>query len=186
MSPLKARLRWAAGSAAALGAGALTAFIAGAAVAGTPTTLSVDSSATVGSSTEAVAVTSGNRAVYTLSGETTHHFLCASSACFSFWPPVKAPSGKLTLAHGISGKLGTVTRTSKGKSFKQLTLSGHPLYRFSQDSSGVAKGNGIMGFGGTWHVIKASGSSSGTSTPSNTTPTMTSTTGTTYTYPPGY
>lgn len=200
-SSLNDRLRWAFGSVIALGAGALVALVAGAAFAGTSPTLLVDSNAMVAGSTEAIAVTSGSRAVYTLSGETTHHFMCTSS-CFAFWPPVKAPSGKLTLAHGISGKLGTVTRTNKGKSFKQLTLSGHPLYRFASDTSGIAKGNGIMGFGGTWHVVKASGSSSGgnstPSTPTNTTPTMTGTTPTTYTtptmtsttptytYPPGY
>ena len=180
------RLPWGVGSVAALAAGALTALIAGAAVAGSPTTLSVDKSATVGTVTRAVAVTTGSRPVYWLSGETTRHFLCTTS-CFPIWIPVRAPSGTLTLAKGIGGKLSTLSRTVNGKRMRQLTLSGHPLYRFAPDKAGIAGGDGIRSFGGTWHVVKAANASSGT-TAGTSTPTMTTTTPTTpgYTYPPGY
>ena len=42
----------------------------------------------------------------------------------------------------------------------QVTQSGLPLYRFMGDAtSGVANGEGINAFGGTWHVVTASGTS---------------------------
>ena len=36
-----------------------------------------------------------------------------------------------------------------------MTLNGHPLYTFEGDGdkAGVANGNGIVAFGGTWHVV---------------------------------
>ena len=191
------RLRWGAGSVAALSAGVIAAFVAGGASATPSPTLSVDQTAKVGGTAEAVAVTTGSRAVYWLSGETAHHLLCTSSTCLGIWIPVKAPAGKLTAAKGISGKLTAVARTAGGKRIKQLTLGGHLLYRFSPDTAGIAGGNGIQSFGGTWHVVTASGGASSmstpsgaTSTPSGTTSTpstsTTTTTPTTYTYPPGY
>jgi hypothetical protein len=45
----------------------------------------------------------------------------------------------------------------------QLAYKGLPLYRFSVDASaGSANGEGITSFGGTWHVVKLSGGSTGT------------------------
>jgi len=182
--PVLHRLRWGVGSIAALAVGAAAAFIAGTAVAGPPSPLSVDKTAKVGTVTEAIAVASGSRAVYWLSGETTHHFLCTSS-CFPIWSPVKAPKGRVTLARGLSGRLATVSRAVNGKKVSQLTLGGHPLYTFAEDKPGVANGDGLQSFGGTWHVVKvaaASGTTTTTTTPSTSTPSTTPT----YTYPPGY
>jgi predicted lipoprotein with Yx(FWY)xxD motif len=106
-----------------------------------------------GHRTESIAVNSRGVAVYDLVPETTHHLLCTSSACLSAWPPVKVAAGaKLTKAAGISGKLGTLKR----KGFTQVTLNGHPLYTFIEDAGkkGVAAGDGLKAFGGTWHVFK--------------------------------
>ncbi|HEX4010146.1 MAG TPA: hypothetical protein VHX62_09065 [Solirubrobacteraceae bacterium] len=106
-----------------------------------------------GNRTESIAVNSRGVAVYELLPETTHHLLCTSSTCLSAWPPVKVAAGaKLTKAAGVSGKLGTVKR----KGFTQVTLNGHPLYTFIEDAGkkGVAAGDGIKAFGGTWHVFK--------------------------------
>ena len=71
--------------------------------------------------------------LYALSPETTHHLLCKTTACISFWPPLKASSAKAKLVKGagIKGKLGTLQR----KGFAQITLNGRPLYRFSGDSA---------------------------------------------------
>lgn len=106
-----------------------------------------------GTRTEAIAVNSSGVAVYDLVPETTSHLLCTSASCFQFWPPVKVAAGaKPTKAAGISGKLGVLHR----KGFSQLTLNGHPLYTFVQDAGkrGVATGDGVVAFGGTWHVFK--------------------------------
>jgi predicted lipoprotein with Yx(FWY)xxD motif len=106
-----------------------------------------------GTRSEPIAVNSRGVAVYELLPETTHHLLCTSSACLSAWPPLKVASGaKLTKGAGVSGKLGTLHR----KGFTQVTLNGHPLYTFVEDGGkkGVAAGDGLKAFGGTWHVFK--------------------------------
>jgi hypothetical protein len=45
-----------------------------------------------------------------------------------------------------------------------VTVNGAPVYTFVPDANpGDAKGEGIMSFGGTWHVVQASGTSGGAS-----------------------
>ena len=80
------------------------------------------------------------------------------------WPPLTASSlkAKLTAAKGIKGKLAIAHR---GGIF-QVTLGGHPLYMFIADKAkGKANGDGVVAFGGTWHVIKIAGSSQSTNSP---------------------
>ena len=79
-------------------------------------------------------------------------------ACFAAWPPVTV-KGKPSIS-GVKGKLGTLKRDG----FTQVTLSGHPLYTFEGDGNkaGVANGNGIVAFGGTWHVVVAGSAQSAT------------------------
>jgi predicted lipoprotein with Yx(FWY)xxD motif len=127
---------------------------------------------------EAIAVNARGFALYSLSGETTSHPKCKTNQCFSFWPPLKVSSAKvLSKAPGIKGKLGVWHR----KGFLQVTLAGHPLYHFSGDSQkDSAKGEGVVGFGGTWHVVTVPSSGAGTGqTTSSGMTTMTTTTGTT-------
>ena len=107
----------------------------------------------VGGKSEPIAVNSKGVTVYTLSGDTTKHMECVkASGCFKAWPPVTV-HGKATMAAGIKGKLGTFKRDG----FTQVTLNGHPLYTFEGDhnQAGIANGNGIVAFGGTWHVVVA-------------------------------
>jgi len=144
------RLRTAAGGLLALGV--LVAVAMTAMAAAKSPTLSAATAKLQGPSgkrTERIAVTGGGQAVYWLSGETSHHLLCTSTACLTAWPPVTAahPSGT-----GLSGKLGTLRR----KGFDQVTVNGHPVYRFIEDAGqrDVAKGDGVVAFGGTWHVFK--------------------------------
>ncbi|HWE13084.1 MAG TPA: hypothetical protein VG365_06210 [Solirubrobacteraceae bacterium] len=127
-----------------------------------------------GKRTEAIAVNGRGATVYWLGGESTHHLLCTSAACFKFWPPVKVAPGAHPAASGFKGRLGTLRRHG----FTQVTLNGHPVYTFLQDGGkrGTATGDGVVAFGGTWHVFKerrsgapaspapAGGSSSTTST----------------------
>lgn len=140
-----------------IGAGIL---IATAVVAAT-TALAVARSATLGTArvhltgpsghrTETIVVNGRGITVYWLGGESRRHLICTSRACLRFWPPVKA-AGRPT-ARGFRGRLGTLRRHG----FTQVTLNGHPVYTFLQDRGrrGVATGDGLFQFGGTWHVFK--------------------------------
>ncbi len=75
-----------------------------------------------------------------------------TGACAAAWPPVKGP---VTAGSGVTGTLGTITR-SNGE--KQATYDGHPLYTFVRDTApGQAHGNGVDAFGGLWHEMTVSG-----------------------------
>jgi predicted lipoprotein with Yx(FWY)xxD motif len=75
-----------------------------------------------------------------------------NGSCATYWPPVKGPA---TAGAGITGKLGTITR-SDGST--QATYNGHPLYTYVADSApGQAKGNGLNLSGGVWHEVTVSG-----------------------------
>ena len=126
---------------------------------------------------ENIVVGMKKRAIYTLSGDKKSHPKCtAKNHCFSFWPPVTVAAGKHpTKAAGIKGKLSVWHRNG----FSQVLLSGHPLYYYSGDSARAhATGEGVVSFGGTWHVVKAD-ASSGSSTGGGTTSTMSTSTSTT-------
>lgn len=104
-----------------------------------------------------VVVNSKGMVVYTLTGDSKKHPECVkSNGCLAIWPPVTVSSIKrLSRASGVKGKLGTWKRNG----FIQVTLDGHPLYTFVEDThKGVAVGEGIVHFGGTWHVRMAKGS----------------------------
>ena len=60
----------------------------------------------------------------------------------------------------------------KRDGFTQAVLGGHPLYTFAPDTKkDDATGEGVVAFGGTWHVVTASGSTSqNTNQPSNPNP----------------
>jgi predicted lipoprotein with Yx(FWY)xxD motif len=136
---------------------------------------------------ESIVANSHGSAVYELTGDSPSHPKCTkATGCFSFWPPLTVASRKnLSKASGISGKLGVWHRNG----FFQVTLAGHPLYRYAGDSrKDSATGQGVRSFGGTWHVIKVANASGGTTTSNGTTSTMTTTptttTTTTCAYPP--
>lgn len=141
----------------------------------------VTSTLTGPTKTENIVVNSKGKAVYTLSGDSKSHPECVmNKPCLTVWPPVTVASArKLSRASGIHGKLGTWRHNG----FTQVTLNGHPLYTFSADTQrNHAMGEGIVHFGGTWHVIKTSSSSSSTTS----TPTTTTSTSSTTTPYPGY
>ena len=87
----------------------------------------------------------------------------ASSACAgdcaNDWLPALV-TGKVALARGISGHVGTITR---GDGLRQLTIDGRPLYTFSGDRGpGELTGNGV---GNIWWAMTPTGLSA-TSFPS--------------------
>ncbi len=119
---------------------------------------------------ERIVVDAHGRTLYALSPETSRHLLCKSSECLSAWPPltVRSRKTKLKAGPGVHGQLG-ILRRSNG--MLQVTLRGLPLYRFSGDSAkGAANGEGIMSFGGTWHVLAAASSAPPTPVAAETTP----------------
>jgi predicted lipoprotein with Yx(FWY)xxD motif len=137
-------------------------------------TLNVAKNATVTNQTmvtkhETIAVNGKGFAVYWLTGDSKSHPKCTkANGCFKFWPPVTAASAKaLNKAPGISGKLTNWKRNG----FVQAVLGGHPLYTFAPDTrKHDATGEGIVGFGGTWHVLTVSGGQSGAQVGQQSTP----------------
>jgi predicted lipoprotein with Yx(FWY)xxD motif len=76
-----------------------------------------------------------------------------SAGCLAVWPAVTVPTGVTTPTGGPGvGTLGTTT--SNGP--HQVTVGGLPLFTYDGDSApGVANGNNVVSFGGTWKVVKA-------------------------------
>ncbi len=76
-----------------------------------------------------------------------------SSGCLAVWPALTL-SGGVTAPTGSTG-VGTLgTTTANGPT--QVTVGGLPLFTYAGDSApGVANGNNLVSFGGTWKVVKA-------------------------------
>ena len=105
---------------------------------------------TIGS--QQVLVDSSGMTLYWFAPDTSTKSNC-SGECATFWPPVKGP---LTAGSGVTGTLGTITR-SDGST--QATYLGHPLYTYVGDKSpGQATGNGKNLSGGLWWEMTVSGS----------------------------
>lgn len=72
--------------------------------------------------------------------------------CLVKWPAVVADSDAPT-AEGVTGTLGTITRTDDGT--RQITLNGLPLYYWVDDTAaGDVSGQGV---GGVWWVVAPDG-----------------------------
>jgi predicted lipoprotein with Yx(FWY)xxD motif len=100
-----------------------------------------------------IVVTSAGKAVYTLTNGGQQ--VACSGACLQVWPAVTLPAGT-TKATGTGVK--NVGTAAGG----QVTVNGAAVYTFQGDAgAGTTNGEGINSFGGTWNVVKASGSSSG-------------------------
>ena len=101
-----------------------------------------------------ILVDSKGLTLYTFAKDTGTTSMC-SGACAKGWPPLIA-SGKPTAGSGVSpGMLGT-TKRSDGS--MQVTVAGHPVYTFVEDTSpGQVTGNGSTAFGGAWNVVQPSG-----------------------------
>lgn len=90
--------------------------------------------------------------VYELTGDSSSHPKCEGS-CLTYWPAVTTKSAKPTVGAGVKGKVGVW----KHKGIDQVTLNGHPLYTFAQDSAGKALGEGVKSFGGVWYAVTSAG-----------------------------
>jgi predicted lipoprotein with Yx(FWY)xxD motif len=89
--------------------------------------------------------------VYVFAPDPVNKSTCYGS-CAVYWPPVKGP---VSAGPGVTGHLGTITRTD---GTKQATYNGHPLYTYIADSApGQAHGNNVNLNGGLWFDVKVTG-----------------------------
>ena len=106
-----------------------------------------------------VLVNGQGQILYLLTSEQGGKITCTkASGCTKFWPETLLARG-VTAAKAGSGvqasMLGTVADASGNL---EVTYNHWPLYTFVKDSGpGMAHGQGLMGFGGTWYVLNASG-----------------------------
>jgi predicted lipoprotein with Yx(FWY)xxD motif len=85
--------------------------------------------------------------LYSFAPDTSTKSVCYGS-CAAYWPPV---TGTPSAGSGVTGNLGTITRTD---GTKQATYDGHPLYTYIGDSApGTATGNNLNLNGGLWHDV---------------------------------
>ncbi|MGH9307305.1 MAG: COG4315 family predicted lipoprotein [Acidimicrobiales bacterium] len=106
-----------------------------------------------------ILVDSGGMTLYTLTSN--NKSLPCNQACLRIWPALTLPSGATPTGPGSVGVLGVTTQNG----ISQVTDNGRPLYRFAADQApGDTKGDGILSFGGTWHVISLNSATSSTST----------------------
>jgi predicted lipoprotein with Yx(FWY)xxD motif len=107
----------------------------------------------------AVLVNRQGRTLYLLTSEKGGKITCTeANGCTKFWPETLLAHGMTAATAGTgvqASLLGTVT-DANGK--LEVTYNRWPLYTFAHDSGpGMAHGEGVMGFGGTWYVLNASG-----------------------------
>jgi predicted lipoprotein with Yx(FWY)xxD motif len=74
-----------------------------------------------------------------------------TAQCAVVWTPLLAGSGVPTVDGVDEALVGTVTRP---EGTRQVTLAGWPLYRYSGDSPGEARGNEV---GNGWHAVGPDG-----------------------------
>ena len=129
---------------------------------------------TIGS--QQVLVDSQGMTLYWFAIDTSTASKCTGS-CLTYWPPVKGP---VTAGSGVTGTLGTITRSD---GTKQATYLGHPLYTYIGDKSpGQATGNGKNLSGGLWWEMTVSGSTPAANAGAGSTATSTSGAGGGYGY----
>lgn len=133
------------------------------------TTVTEKNNATFGN----ILADSASKTLYTLTNN-GQPVLCTGVGA-QVWPPLTVPPGtKVTGPPGVCC-LGTTTNANGDA----VTYKGDPVYRYANDSSpSDASGDGVMSFGGTWHVVRVTGAKSAKSVTTTTTPTTTSPAGT--------
>ena len=128
-------------------------------------TISVKSVPRVGT----VLVNGQGQTLYMLTSDKGGKITCTqANGCTQAWPETLLTNGATTAKAG-SGVQASLLGTVKDASGNlEVTYNHWPLYTFSGDSGpGVAKGQGLTSFGGTWYVLNGSGKPV-TSSPSGT------------------
>ena len=106
--------------------------------------------ATVEAKGAVVVAGSNGMSVYTFAKDTAASGTSACTAgCLTTWPALTVPAGGTPSAGaGVTGKLGTITRTDTGA--LQVTYNGLPLYFFSGDKA-AGDLNGVYT---NWNSVK--------------------------------
>jgi predicted lipoprotein with Yx(FWY)xxD motif len=91
-------------------------------------------------------------ALYTLSADPANGSTCVGQ-CVASWPPLMvALGGTVTAGSGVNGTVGTIARSD---SSTQVSHDGRALYFYGGAAApGDTNGEGIVSFGGTWHVAR--------------------------------
>jgi predicted lipoprotein with Yx(FWY)xxD motif len=150
--------RWGVAAGALLTAGVLVAACGSSSTTGSTGTTKPAAPASIGlrsTSVGSVVVDDSGKTLYKFDKDTAGAgtSACTSTGCAATWP-ADTVTGTPTAGTGVPGTIGVITRPD---GTKQVTLDGHPLYRYSGDQAvGDTNGNG---FGGVWHVVAASGAS---------------------------
>jgi predicted lipoprotein with Yx(FWY)xxD motif len=113
-----------------------------------------------------VLVNGQGRTLYLLTSEKGGKITCtAANGCTQVWPETVLASGSAKAGSGVQQSLLGTVKGATGN--LEVTYNHWPLYTFSGDSGpGVAHGQGLVNFGGTWYVLNAAGNPVTTSTPS--------------------
>jgi predicted lipoprotein with Yx(FWY)xxD motif len=103
---------------------------------------------TMNGTVEAVLTNAAGKTLYYLTADTPTSTACTGQ-CTTFWFPLLAtgvPTSTTPLSHQL-----TVLADANGQ---QVEYDGHLLYAFVGDTAaGQAHGEGIVSFGGTWHMV---------------------------------
>jgi predicted lipoprotein with Yx(FWY)xxD motif len=94
--------------------------------------------------------------LYMFTRDKRNHDSCLSiPGCLGIWPML-ADRGKIVAGPGVKRSLLGSIKLSNGK--RQVTYAGHPLYRYSLDSSPRSTDYvGFSQFGGNWYGLRAGG-----------------------------
>jgi predicted lipoprotein with Yx(FWY)xxD motif len=137
--------------------------------AGASSAASATISATSVSGVGTVLVNGQGQTLYMLTSEKGGKITCTqANGCTQAWPETLVTNGATTAraGNGVQASLLGTVKDASGN--LEVTYNHWPLYTFSGDSgSGVAKGQGLTSFGGTWYVLSGSGNPV-TSSPSGT------------------
>jgi predicted lipoprotein with Yx(FWY)xxD motif len=94
------------------------------------------------------------RTLYILVSSQGKEVAC-SGGCRSVWPPVTMGSASPGPGSGVTASLSTAPA---GGGTLQLTVSGDPVHYYVGDTSaGLANGEGISSYGGTWYALQPDG-----------------------------
>jgi predicted lipoprotein with Yx(FWY)xxD motif len=105
-----------------------------------------------------VLVDGQGQTLYMLTSEKDGKITCTqANGCTQAWPEtLVADRVAATAGHGVQASLLGTVKDANGN--LEATYNHWPLYTFSGDSGpGMANGQGLTSFGGTWYVLNGSG-----------------------------
>jgi predicted lipoprotein with Yx(FWY)xxD motif len=106
-----------------------------------------------------VLVNGEGRTLYLLTSEKGGKLTCTDdNGCTKVWPDTELPSGvtQAVAGSGIQASMLGTVKSASGSLY--VSYAGWPLYEYSGDPGpGMANGEGIVSFGGTWYTLTPAG-----------------------------